>query len=122
MKTEVDTMLKMREKYLNTLIKYKNSEFVKVITGVRRAGKSFLLHLFCKHLSESGILERNIFYINFEHFDSESLKTAKALNEYLKTKVSGSEKTYFLFDEIQEVEEWQKVINGLRVEIGRAHV
>ena len=115
MKAEVDTMLKMREKYLNTLISYQNSEFVKVITGVRRAGKSFLLRLFCKHLSESGIPERNIIYINFEHFDSESLKTAQALNEYLKTKVSGSEKTYFLFDEIQEVEEWQKVINGLRV-------
>jgi len=108
-------MLKMREKYLTTLIRYQDTEFVKVITGVRRSGKSFIMTLFKNHLSENGINEKNIIYINFEHPEVESIKTAPALSNYLKSKVPESGKTYFLFDEIQEVNDWQKVINGLRV-------
>ena len=108
-------MLKMREKYLTTLIRYQDTEFVKVITGVRRSGKSFIMTLFKNHLSENGINEKNIIYINFEHPEVESIKTAPALSNYLKSKVPDTGKTYFLFDEIQEVNDWQKVINGLRV-------
>lgn len=108
-------MMKMREKYLKTLIRFQDTEFVKVISGVRRSGKSFLLLMFMNHLREIGIMEKNIVYLNFEHPDSSSLKSASALYDHLKSRVIGSERTYFLFDEIQEVEDWQKVVNGLRV-------
>jgi len=111
----VDSMLKMRDRYLNAFIKFKDTEYVKVVSGVRRAGKSFLMKLFMNHLKKTGVSETNIMYINFEHPDSDSLKTATALYDYLKSRVTTSGKVYFLFDEIQEVDGWQKVINGLRV-------
>ena len=108
-------MIKVRPRYLNRLIEYKDTEFIKVLTGVRRCGKSYVLTMFYEHLLGSGIDPKQIIYINFEHPDTESLKTASALNDYIKACASPKKKNYFLFDEIQEVESWQRVINGLRV-------
>lgn len=108
-------MIRVREQYLNRLISFKDTEFVKVLTGVRRSGKSFILNMFRDYLISSGIEANHIVYINFEHPDTETIKNAPALQAHLKSLLGHSGKTYFLFDEIQEVEDWQKVINGLRV-------
>lgn len=108
-------MIKARPLYLNRLIEYQGTEFIKVLTGVRRCGKSYVLTMFHEHLLEAGIDPKQILYINFEHPDSESLKTAPALNDYIKSYVANNNKNYFLFDEIQEVDSWERVINGLRV-------
>ena len=105
-------MLK-RDKYLEKLILYKDTEFIKVITGVRRSGKSTLLLLFRNHLKSEGI--NNIFFLNFEHPDTFKIQDYESLYEYIKSNVSKEEKVYFLFDEILEVKEWQKLVNGLRI-------
>jgi len=104
--------MKIRTYYLNQLIKYLDSEFIKVITGVRRSGKSFLLKMLQTHLLENN---KTTIYLNFEHPNTFSLTTVDRLYEYIKTQIKTKEKIYFLFDEIAEVSDWQKLINGLRV-------
>lgn len=105
-------MLK-RERYLEKLISYKDTEFIKVITGVRRSGKSTLLMLFKEHIEENS--SDYVMFLNFEHPDTFDYQTYDKLYDYIKSKVPTKGKIYFLFDEIQEVENWQKLINGLRV-------
>lgn len=92
-----------------------NTEFVKVITGVRRSGKSYLLLMIKNRLLEMGVSEDQIIYLNFENPRNFDILTYRKLFEYLDEKVDSSKKVYFLFDEVQEVEEWQRLINGLRV-------
>lgn len=104
----------IRENYLNKLIEYKDSEFIKVITGVRRSGKSFLLQMYKEYL-ETNFKSASIIYLNFEHPDNFSLNNWESLYKYIQENAEEDKKVYFLFDEIQEVENWQKLINGLRV-------
>ena len=108
-------MIKVRQQYLKQLIEFRDTEFIKVLTGVRRSGKSFIMNMFRDHLINTGVEQDRIIYMNFEHPDTDGIKNYSALNEYLKSLVQKSGKIYFLFDEIQEVETWQRVINGLRV-------
>lgn len=98
--------------YLEKLIRYLDSEMIKVITGVRRSGKSFLLRLLKKHLLEN---KKQVIYLNFEDPETLSIRDGEALYNYVKEKVNKKEKAYFLFDEIGEISNWQKVVNGLRV-------
>lgn len=104
--------MKIRSNYLDKLIKYMDTEFVKLITGVRRSGKSFLLKMLEEHLHKQN---RKTIYLNFEHPDTFSIQTADKLYEFIKTQVITDERVYFLFDEIGEVDNWQKLINGLRI-------
>lgn len=104
-----------RPLYMNRLKAMINTEFVKVITGVRRSGKSFLLLMLRDYLEEQGISKDQIIYVNFENPAYFEMFDYRSLYAYLKDKVNSNQKTYFLFDEIQEVSEWQKLINGLRV-------
>lgn len=103
--------------YLKQLIQFKDSDFIKVITGVRRSGKSVLLMLYKKYLLQEGIKESHIIYMNFESFDYQTITTEEAfrqkLNELLPKKEDG--RIYLLLDEIQVVEGWQRVVNGIRV-------
>lgn len=85
------------------------------LIGVRRSGKSFILNMFRDYLINTGVEQDRIIFINFEHPDTDGIKNYSALNEHLKSLVKKSSKIYFLFDEIQEVKAWQRVINGLRV-------
>lgn len=105
-----------RPHYLNELIKYLDTEFIKVITGVRRSGKSFLLKMLAEHLEKQ---KKPVLYLNFEHPDTFKYHRADELYRYIQTYVENhsqtSERLYFLFDEIGEVEGWQRLINGLRV-------
>jgi uncharacterized protein len=104
--------MEIRRYYLDKLIKYLDTEFVKLITGVRRSGKSFLLKMLEKHLQQ---LNKQTIYLNFEHPDTFGIQTADKLYDFIKTQVEADERIYFLFDEIAEVDNWQKLINGLRV-------
>src|SRR5690554_846226 len=94
------------------MIKYLDTEFIKVITGVRRSGKSFLLKLLKERLTDQN---KQVMYLNFEHPDTFSIQTSEKLYSYIVEKIDSNKKMYFLFDEIGEVKNWQKLINGLRV-------
>jgi hypothetical protein len=105
-----------RPKYLNQIIDFKDSDFIKVLTGVRRSGKSTLLLLYKEYLVQSGVKEENILYFSFEDpFLLSDLLDGKKLYDHVSEKINKSEKFYLLFDEIEVVEEWEKVISGLRV-------
>ena len=104
-----------RNIYLDKLIEFKDTDFIKVITGVRRSGKSSILRLFEKYLLSENIDKSQIIFINFEHPDFQNYLNDKSLYEYLLKYTEVSQRYYFLFDEIQEVNAWQKLINGLRV-------
>jgi hypothetical protein len=106
-----------RDRYLNRLIESRDNDFVKVITGVRRSGKSSLLKLFKQFLLSDGIGEDHVIEINYEKFEFDELKDGKSLHEFIMKRVVDEAKLYILIDEIQEVEEWAKVINSLRVSI-----
>ncbi len=105
-----------RPEYLNQLIKFKDTDFIKVITGVRRSGKSVLLMLFQEHLIKEGVPDDHIIYMNFESFEYQTITTEEKFREKLNELLpKDTKKVYLLFDEIQVVEGWQRVINGIRV-------
>ena len=107
--------MKIRQLYLDRISPAIDTEFIKIITGVRRSGKSFLLLMIKDILKSKNIAEEQIVYLNFEHPDNYPLQNSEALYQHLKEIVDENRKVYFLFDEIQEVHGWQKLINGLRV-------
>ena len=105
-----------RNIYLNQLKDFIGKPFIKVITGIRRSGKSVLLMLLKQELLKSNIAAENIIYINFESFTVSDLKNSKHLYGFIKSKITNNKKYYILLDEIQEVTEWEKVINALQVD------
>ena len=104
-----------RDKYINQLIDFKDNDLVKVITGVRRSGKSSLLIMFKEYLLEQNIKENQIVEINYEKYMCDELKDDNSLHHFINTKIIDDSRMYFLIDEVQEIEEWAKVINSLRV-------
>ena len=108
-------MLK-REYYLNQLIKSKDLNLIKVITGVRRSGKSTLLLQYREYLISQKIPEKNIIFMNFESADWYAIKNYKDLYSYIKSHISKG-KNYILLDEVQNVESWEKAVNSLLVDI-----
>lgn len=105
----------IRKSYLDKLIQYRDNDFIKVITGVRRSGKSSLLVLFKEYLLSQGVEEKQIIEINYEKFQFDDLKDGSSLHVYFKEKEVDGKRMYFLIDEVQELSEWAKVINSLRV-------
>lgn len=109
--------MKNRNLYLSKLIQFKDKPLIKVITGIRRCGKSTLLSLFEKYLIDSGISQNNIIRMNFESFEFDQMSGYRELHAYIKGKIINTkEKTYILLDEIQQVESWEKVINSFLVD------
>ena len=102
-----------RENYLSILKNFKDEQIIKVITGIRRCGKSTLLELFQDYLKENGIEKNQIISINFEDADYEELQDRKELYEYLKSKLVKGKKTYIFLDEIQKVNEFEKTVDSL---------
>ena len=102
-----------REDYLSILKNFKDRQIIKVITGIRRCGKSTLLELFQDYLKENGVEENQIVSINFEDADYEDLQDRKKLYEYLKSKLVKGKKTYIFLDEIQKVIEFEKTVDSL---------
>lgn len=103
-----------RKRYMDQLIQYRDNDFVKVITGVRRSGKSSLLSLYKTYLLEQGVEENQIVEINFEKFMYDDLKNSHNLHKFIEAKVVKNKRMTFLIDEVQEIESWGKVINSLR--------
>ncbi|HAC3195616.1 TPA: ATP-binding protein, partial [Listeria monocytogenes] len=95
---------------------FKDSDFIKVITGVRRSGKSVLLMLYKEYLLQEGIHENHIIHINFESFEYQTITTEEKFRQKLDELLPEDDtKIYLLFDEIQMVEGWQRIVNGIRV-------
>lgn len=112
----VDTQaLKKRETYLNKLIAFRDTEPVKVITGIRRCGKSSLLKLMVQHLKETGVEENQIIEMNFESHDFKKI-TADEFYEYVKQRVLSGKRMYLFFDELQRVTDWEETVNSFRVD------
>ena len=119
-----------RTEYLNKLLAFKDTDFVKVITGVRRCGKSVILKQYMDSLRELGVPDSHIIYINLEIFEYRDVLTDSNLMDVICSKMHSVEnsnssksqqinvnqpKTYILIDEIQFVDGWQKAVNALRV-------
>ena len=108
-------MLK-RDLYLDRIIPFIDKPFIKVITGLRRSGKSALLELIKNHLLKNEVDENNIIYLNFESLANHSYTEIIPLYTFIKEKIVSKEKYYLFFDEIQEVNQWEKVINSFLVD------
>lgn len=104
-----------REKYLKNIRGFYETDLIKVITGIRRSGKSIILKQIKEELLDSGVSAENIIYINFEDVANYNIKTCLDLNDYIKSLIKNKKKYYMLFDEIQNVSEFEKTINSLRV-------
>ena len=106
----------LRESYLHLLRDYIDKPFIKVITGLRRSGKSVLLMMLRDELINNGIDENNIIYLNFESFEFSEIDDSNKLYLFLHSKISNKKQYYILLDEIQEVKFWEKAVNSLRVD------
>ena len=102
-----------RPLYTEKIISYVDTPFVKILTGVRRCGKSTIMKMLMEELQNRGIKENRILHYNFDSLEHEDIKTSKALFAELKTHLVEDEKTYLFLDEIQEVKSWEKVVNSL---------
>lgn len=105
-----------RNEYLNELNKWKHDDLIKVITGIRRCGKSTLLKLFAEDLKSTGVGDEQIISINFEDLKNEELLDYKSLYDYLSSRLCKGKWTYILLDEIQNVKQFQKVVDSLYVQ------
>lgn len=103
-----------RDLYLERIRPFYHSEMVKVITGIRRCGKSTIMRQIIDELKELGVAEDNIIYINFEDYKYRRISNADALYAYIEGKIITENKYYLLFDEIQNVDEFELVINSFR--------
>ena len=103
-----------RENYLKAIRPYYEADLIKVITGVRRAGKSVILESIRDELSASGISSDHIIYINLEDFDYEGITTASDLNKEIKSHITDNGRYYLFIDEIQHVEEFEKALASFR--------
>jgi uncharacterized protein len=103
-----------REKYLKNIRPFYDQDLIKVITGIRRCGKSVILTQIMDELKQNGIREEQIIYINFEFIDYIDIMDAKKLNNFIEEKFVNKDKYYVFFDEIQNVDKWEKVVNSLK--------
>lgn len=108
-------MLIQREEYLKQLIALKDKKIIKVITGVRRCGKSKLLELYIEWLLQQGVEKKQIISMNFEDMDYEELTDYRKLYAYIKAHLIDGKMTYIFLDEVQNVENYQKVIDSLYI-------
>lgn len=104
-----------RELYMNKLWAYKDTEFIKVITGIRRCGKSSLLKLLMNRLLDENE-KNNVIYMNFESFEFDNIVDYKDMYNNIKQKINKKAKNYILLDEVQRVAEWEKAVNALAVD------
>ena len=109
-------MLK-RDEYIKQIVPFIDKDVIKVLTGIRRSGKSVMLKLLMEELKNRGINENQFIYINFENLKYRKLNNYERLYDFILNKVDDKYKSYYIFlDEIQEVEEWERCVNSLRVD------
>ena len=104
-----------RKEYLERLIQWKDEQVIKVVTGIRRCGKSTLLLQYQEWLKASGVSDEQIVTINFEELEYEELQDYKKLYAYLKDRLCKGKMTYIFLDEIQKVSAFEKVVDSLYV-------
>lgn len=109
------TTLRKRDLYLNRLIAFQDTEMIKVMTGIRRCGKSSLMKLMVKHLRETGIKDDQIIEMNFESMSIPDMD-ARGFYEYVKARICPDKRTYLFFDEVQKVPGWENAVNSFRVD------
>ena len=107
---------KCRDYYMNKLIAFQDTEPVKVVTGIRRCGKSSLLKLMVQHLLDTGVSEAQIVEMNFESHKYKDM-TSDSLYDYVKGKAILGQRMYLFFDEIQRVPAWEEAVNSFRVDL-----
>lgn len=107
--------LKKRDLYLNKLIAFQDTEPVKVITGIRRCGKSSLLKLMAVHLKENGIADEQILEMNFESHDFRDMNSNEFF-DYVKQHIIPNKRMYLFFDEVQRIQKWEDAVNSFRVD------
>ena len=105
-----------RPAYLEQLSEFIDKPFIKVITGLRRSGKSTILLFLKEEILKRGGREQDVIYINFESFDFADIDSADKLYRYVKERISGHDRHYILLDEIQEVPSWEKAVDAFRVD------
>lgn len=112
----IDThQLKKRDLYLNKIIAFQDTEPVKVVTGIRRCGKSSLLKLMILHLKENGIAEDQILEMNFESYAFKNMNS-DSFYQYVREHIIPNKRMYLFFDEVQRVPKWEDAINSFRVD------
>jgi predicted AAA+ superfamily ATPase len=104
-----------RPEYLQFLTSWKDEHVIKVVSGVRRCGKSTLFEMFKQQLLQEGVLEDQIISINFEDIDFDDLRTPTALNNYIKERIQDKNNYYVFLDEIQNVAAFERVVNSLQL-------
>ena len=104
-----------RKEYMEALVRFRDRQLVKVVTGVRRCGKSTLLGMFQDYLLSEGVAREQIISINLEDFDARALHDAAALHGYIKDRLRPGRMTYVFIDEIQHCKEFPAVIDSLYI-------
>ncbi|MCI8925694.1 MAG: ATP-binding protein [Lachnospiraceae bacterium] len=110
------TKLINRPEYMNQLIQNRDVDLVKIVTGIRRCGKSSLLDLFHQYLSDNGVADANIIHMNLESLRYRNLSNYLAFYDYISERIPNDKKTYLIFDELQAVEHWEKAIESFRLD------
>ena len=108
-------MIIQRKQYLEKLISLKDKKIIKIITGVRRCGKSTLMEMFINYLIENGVDKHNIIFINFEDYDFYELRDPSKLYEYIKKLIDPNKQTYIFLDEIQHVTDFPRIVDALYI-------
>lgn len=107
--------LRKRDLYLNQMIAFQDTEMIKVMTGIRRCGKSSLMKLMAEHLRENGVADDQILEMNFESMSIPKMD-ARGFYEYVKARICPDKRTYLFFDEVQKVPGWENAVNSFRVD------
>ena len=111
-------MIIQRKEHLDKLIAFRDKQIIKVITGIRRCGKSTLLEIYQSYLLAQGVLPEQIISINFEDFDYEELTDGSKLHAYIKERVVKEKTTYVFLDEVQHVDNFARVVDSLYIKNG----
>ena len=116
-KQEEDARMIQRERYIDKIKPFIGKDIIKVLTGIRRSGKSVMLRLIQEEIRSQGIADTQFISFNFESLENVEFCTADSLYQELKKRISSVQgKVYLFLDEIQEVEQWEKCINSVRVD------
>ncbi len=110
------TELINRPEYLNHLIQHKDVDLVKIVTGIRRCGKSSLLDLFHQYLLENDVTESHIIHMNLESLRYRNMKDYLDFYDYVSKQIPSEGKTYLIFDELQAIDHWEKAIESFRID------
>lgn len=108
-------LLHKRDLYLNKIIAFQDTEMIKVMTGIRRCGKSSLMKLMAEHLRENGVTDNQIIEMNFESMLYSDMRV-KDFYDYVKDRICPTKRTYLFFDEIQKLRGWENAVNSFRVD------